>query len=359
VFSDLLGNNRLAVSAAINGRLSEGYFFAGYTNLSRRNQYSFGAAQEPIFLLTDYFPEAVGNGTAIIADRYEISRYITRRAFVGATYPLNRFSRFEYGLQFASFSRSIAYGTQYVDYSAGIASQFQYDSIVNLSTQNYASPFLAYVSDNTLFGYTGPISGRRYRFQVEPIVGNLRWIDYSADFRHYFPILFNFLTFAYRGQAAISAGRDEFVFPKYIGRPEFVRGYDREQFRSQFCGGFIGSTENCSATELLGSRVAFANFELRFPLVRRFELGVVPIALPPVDGLFFFDAGIAWRGGQDISLSKPDNYDDETQRYVLRSYGSGIRLNLFGFALLRWDYAIPLDRPNRKGYWMWTLGTSF
>jgi outer membrane protein assembly factor BamA len=262
-------------------------------------------------------------------------------------------------LQLASFSRSIAYGTQYVDYTAGIASQFQYDSIVDLSTQNYAAPFAAYVFDNTLFGYTGPISGRRYRFGIEPIVGNLRWIDYSADFRHYFPILFNFLTFAYRGQTSISAGRDEFVFPKYIGRPEFVRGYDREQFRSQLCGGLLGSNDNCSATELLGSRVAFANFELRFPLVRRFELGVLPIALPPVDGLFFFDAGIAWRGGQDISFSKPENYDDEKQRYVLRSYGSGIRLNLFGFALLRWDYAIPLDRPNRKGYWMWTLGTSF
>jgi Tol biopolymer transport system component len=360
VFSDLLGNNRLAVSAAINGRLSEGYFFAGYTNLSRRNQYTFGAAQEPIFILTDFDEEPVGTGaSAIFADRYEISRYITRRAFAGATYPLNRFTRFEYGLQLASFSRSIAYGTQYVDYTAGIASQFQYDSIVDLSTQNYAAPFAAYVFDNTLFGYTGPISGRRYRFGIEPIVGNLRWIDYSADFRHYFPILFNFLTFAYRGQASISAGRDEFVFPKYIGRPEFVRGYDREQFRSQLCGGLLGSNDNCSATELLGSRVAFANFELRFPLVRRFELGVLPIALPPVDGLLFFDAGIAWRGGQDISFSKPDNYDDEKQRYVLRSYGSGIRLNLFGFALVRWDYAIPLDRPNRKGYWMWTLGTSF
>ncbi|MGQ0642422.1 MAG: hypothetical protein ACT4P6_16880 [Gemmatimonadaceae bacterium] len=360
VFSDLLGNNRLAVSAAINGRLSEGYFFAGYTNLSRRNQYSFGAAQEPIFILTDFDEEPVGTGaSAVFADRYEISRYITRRGFAGATYPLNRFKRFEYGLQVASFSRSIAYATQFVDYSAGIASQFQYDSIVDLSTQNYASPFLAYVFDNTLFGYTGPISGRRYRFSVEPIFGNLQWVDYSADFRHYFPILFNFLTFAYRGQAAISAGRDEFVFPKYIGRPEFVRGYDREQFRSQLCGGLLGSNDNCSATELLGSRVAFANFELRFPLVRRFELGVVPIALPPIDGLFFFDAGIAWRGGQSISLRRPADYDDETQRYVLRSYGSGIRLNLFGFALVRWDYAIPLDRPNRKGYWMWTLGTSF
>jgi hypothetical protein len=37
----------------------------------------------------------------------------------------------------------------------------------------------------------------------------------------------------------------------------------------------------------------------------------------------------------------------------------GLLMNLFGFALVRWDYAIPLDRPNRKGYWIWTLGPSF
>jgi hypothetical protein len=44
----------------------------------------------------------------------------------------------------------------------------------------------------------------------------------------------------------------------------------------------------------------------------------------------------------------------------VRSYGAGIRLNLFGFALLRWDYAIALDRPGgKKGYWTWTLGPSF
>jgi hypothetical protein len=43
----------------------------------------------------------------------------------------------------------------------------------------------------------------------------------------------------------------------------------------------------------------------------------------------------------------------------LRSYGFGLRLNLFGIALLRWDYSIPLDSSNRTGYWFWTLGPSF
>jgi outer membrane protein assembly factor BamA len=154
-------------------------------------------------------------------------------------------------------------------------------------------------------------------------------------------------------------GPDEGSFPKYLGRADYVRGYDREQYLAQFCGGLFGDQSACSVEELLGSRFLLANVELRFPLVRRVDLGVIPISLPPVDGLFFFDAGVAWTRGQDISLTRPANYNQDIQRYPLRSYGMGFRLNLFGFALLRADYAIPLDRPNRKGYWIWTLGPSF
>jgi hypothetical protein len=60
-----------------------------------------------------------------------------------------------------------------------------------------------------------------------------------------------------------------------------------------------------------------------------------------------------------VSLTRPNNYTEDLHRFPLRSYGMGLRMYLFGFALVRWDYAIPLDRPNRKGYWTWTLGPSF
>jgi hypothetical protein len=33
-------------------------------------------------------------------------------------------------------------------------------------------------------------------------------------------------------------------------------------------------------------------------------------------------------------------------------------VNLFNFALARWDYAIPLD-IDRKGFWTFSLGPSF
>lgn len=260
-------------------------------------------------------------------------------------------------------ANNVSISTQFIgrgiDPVQGYATGFIVDSIVNQRGLNYIAPYGAYVSDNTLFGYTGPIAGRRFRFQVEPIVGGLQWVEYSADYRRYVPLLFNFLTVAWRAQTSISVGKDEARFPKYIGRADYVRGYDREQYASQFCGGLINTGAACSATELLGSRFGLANVELRFPLIRRFDLGVLPISLPPVDGLFFYDAGLAWTRGQSVSLKRPVDYDQDRQRYVLRSYGMGIRLNLFGIALLRWDYARPIDRPGQKGYWMWTLGPSF
>jgi hypothetical protein len=363
ILGDLLGNNRLAFAGQMNGRLSEAWLYAGYTNLARRVQFTTGVSQQPIWFLQglNYGPYPGVPGAVI--ESTQLARYVVRQAFGIGIYPLNRFTRLEFGAQMNNVERSIAWIRRGIELNTGQSTQFVFDSITNRSALNYFAPYGAYVSDNTLFGYTGPISGRRYRFQVEPTLGNLQWVDYQADYRRYFPILFNFLTFAARVQSSIAVGRNEEDFPKYIGRPEFVRGYDREQINGGQCGVGIGGAGDqpsiCSANELIGSRVAFANAELRFPLVRRFDLGLLPISLPPVDGLFFYDAGVAWNGGQSVYWSAPDNYDVSRQRRVIRSYGFGIRLNLFGFALVRWDYAKPLDRPGQKAYWQWTLGPSF
>jgi outer membrane protein assembly factor BamA len=183
-------------------------------------------------------------------------------------------------------------------------------------------------------------------------------MEYLADYRRYDPILFNFLTIATRASTSLTMGRDERRFPKYIGRPDFVRGYNRENY-AQGCEGIEQSNDQCGALQLLGSRVAFANAEVRFPLIRRFDLGVLPIALPPIDALVFYDAGVAWSAGQTLSASRPGNYNFTTQRYPLTSYGFGVRFNLFNFAIVRWDYAKPLDRSGRDGFGTWSFGPSF
>lgn len=360
ILSDLLGNNRVMLAGQVNGRLSEAYFLGMYQNLASRLQYTLGVAQTPYFLPVNWYEVPLDpSGSPLWVQNVEMSRYILREAFAIGLRPSNKFTRLELGLSATNFAQSTAYFSRLVDYGVGAATPWRTDSIVDFESLNYIAPFIAYVSDNALWGYTGPIAGRRYRLQIQPTLGSLRWIDYSADYRRYVPLLFNFLTLAWRAQAQISVGPDETRFPKYLGRPDYVRGYDTRSYYSQLCGGVFNNEASCSARELLGSRTALANVELRFPLVRRFDLGVIPISLPPVDGLLFFDAGIAWQGGQQISLTRPANYDADEQRYVMRSYGAGLRLNLFNLALLRWDYAIPLDRANRRGYWIFSLGPSF
>ena len=359
ILSDLLGNNRMAFSGEVNGRVSEARLFGMYTNLGGRLQYATGVSQEPYYFLNR--DELIDVGGGLFEQRQEIVRYIIRQAFGVAIYPLNRFSRFEAGARYNNIDRSLLPIFRLIDFNNGLATPYQFGRSQNAAGLNYIAPYVAFVSDNTLFGYTGPIFGRRYRFQVEPTIGSFRWVEYLADYRRYDPIIFNYLTVATRVMASVSVGRDEAQFPKYIGRPEFIRGYDRENYFSNSCNSLNSDPESCSAVRLLGSRVALANAELRFPLIRRFELGILPIGLPPLDGLVFYDAGIAWSSGQDVQMKVPANPDETSlnTRYPLTSWGAGLRLNLFNYAIVRWDYAIPLDQPGRKGFWTWSLGPSF
>jgi len=360
VLSDLVGNRHLALAGGINGRIEEAQVFAAYTSLGSRFQYTAGIQQQPSFFLLGAAQTPVSSTQAI--QEQALARFIQRSAFLAGLYPLNRFNRFEYGASLNNIDRSLMFISYGVDYAYGYSTQPQLDSIIHMSSLNFVAPYAAFVHDNTINGLTGPIYGQRYRFELEHAAGNLSWTNYNVDYRRYDALLFSYLTLATRVQTAISVGSDsaEANFPKYIGRADMVRGYDRENYYSSSCGTAAASgASECSATQLLGSRVAFANVELRFPVFRSFKLRRTTISFIPIDGLIFADAGMAWSKGQTVSVSRPANYDWSTQRYAMRSYGYGFRVNLFNFAILRLDKSYPLDAASKKGYWFWTLGPSF
>jgi outer membrane protein assembly factor BamA len=285
-------------------------------------------------------------------------RYVVRNVFVIGQYPFSRFSRFETGLQFNSIGEGIVQVFQDCLTNGFSCSDIQFKNKESLATINYLTPSMALVRDNALFGTTGPIMGQRMRFQAAHSVGKINFSDFLADYRRYDPIIFNTLTFATRFLSSVSVGPDENFFPKYIGRPDFVRGYDRANFNFYDCTSVIGAQAQCNNAQLAGSRVAVFNEELRFPIIRRFDVGS-SFGLPPVDGLFFYDAGLAWSKGQSPHLgSAPKGNNPDLDRYPLASFGAGIRVNLFNLAILRWDYARPLV-GQRKPNWTFSLGASY
>jgi Tol biopolymer transport system component len=356
VFSDLLGNHQLAVAGNVYGRLSDASAFVGYANLSRRLQYTTGISQDPIYVPLTGGPIALPNNA--IRFQTDYLRYVIRNLFITGQYPLNRFTRLETGVQLNSISEGIVQVFQDCN-AAGYCTDVQFKDTTSFPTINYVTPSVAFVSDNSLFGTTGPVIGRRMRFQASQSVGKLTFSDFLVDYRRYDPIIFNTLTFATRFLSSISVGPDETFFPKYIGRPDFVRGYDRANFNFVDCTSIIGAGQTtCANAQLAGSRVAVFNAELRFPIIRRFDVGS-NFGLPPLDGLFFYDAGLAWSSGQTPHLgSAPANTDPSKIRYPLASYGAGLRVNLFNLAILRWDYARPLV-GQRKPNWTFSLGASY
>ena len=355
VLSDLLGDHRVGFAAEVNGRWEEARLFAAYSLLANRWQYSGGIAQSPFYFLSD---NRYTQGETQQFEEQEITTYLARQAFVSASYPRSRFDRFELGMGLNGIAvrRSLVRR----DITGGADGRFRLVSRRSDEGLDYVDAQLAYVSDNTLAGPTGPVSGRRYRFEVNPVTGSLRWLEYLADYRRYDPIVFGSLTLATRVYTNVAVGRDETAFPKYIARPDFVRGYDRTNVAVGFgCQTSAPSASRCNSVQLLGSRVAVANAELRFPVLRQIPLGFAPLSLPQVDGVAFFDAGLAWTPDQTVYGSRPPGYDPSRQRYPLRSYGVGLRANFFNYAVLRWDYAIPLDDEDGRGFWTWSLWPSF
>ncbi|MBA3890505.1 MAG: PD40 domain-containing protein, partial [Gemmatimonadaceae bacterium] len=356
VLSDMLGDERVGFAAEINGRLEEARLFAAYSLHARRWQYSAGVSQSPFyFLSSDQITE--GSDGRRFEDQV-ITTYLVRQGFAAAAYPFSRFNRLELGAGYNTIGvrRSLVQR----DVTAGRRGRFELVERSRGDGLDYADLQLALVSDNTLSGNTGPASGHRYRAELNPVVGGLQWVEYLADLRRYDPIIFGTLTVATRLYANWAVGPNETAFPKYVARPDFVRGYDRTNaFYSTGCQIATPAPSNCSAVQLLGSRAMVGNIELRFPVLRPVMLGFAPFAIPQLDGAAFFDVGVAWSADQQLFASRPPEYDAMRQRYPLRSYGASLRMNLFNYATLRWDYAVPLDQPERKGFWTWSLWPSF
>jgi outer membrane protein assembly factor BamA len=143
-------------------------------------------------------------------------------------------------------------------------------------------------------------------------------------------------------------GEDLRLAPMYIGNPGLVRGYQVESFDASECG--VSDNGSCFVfDQLVGSRMAVGNVELRFPLLGLFTRTSYYGAFP-VEMALFGDAGTAWT---------TDNGFLEGGREWVRSVGAALRLNAFGYAILELDYVRPLDRPGRGWMWQFNLTPGF
>lgn len=357
ILSDMLGNENVVLSGQVAGSLSDSYLLAEYAYLRERANLAMSYQQFPLYRFrgTTVFDDASGT---VVEDRF--LRDIYRSLSTEIHYPLNTFQRVEFGLTGAYISRDSVVDRFTVGPTTTRSDRVS-DRVENLML---AGPSLALVWDNALFGFTAPIAGRRYRLEVSRFFGNVEVNDVLVDFRNYLNLGGQY-ALATRLLGLWRSGPSRDQFRVYWGGPYFLRGYDGGSFGRSECEASAGRvrsefTTGCPVRDqLVGSSLALANVEMRFPIFNFLDLGVVPLGLPPVDGVAFFDVGTAFDDPAELAWSRARSADPSVLRSPLASYGFGLRVNI-SYIVLRVDYAIPLDRPDhRGGIWSLAFGPGF
>jgi Tol biopolymer transport system component len=356
--SDILGNHTMVFSGSVNGRLSEAQVLAAYINQAHRLNWAFGGSQQPLYY---YLPTNVrtnpddpSGNTFILTPRIE--RFVIRDAFAQGYYPFSRFTRVEMGAHFANISQAVLEQDYLVDRFGNVL-DFRNPVTQSGASVSYYGPQLALVHDNALFGWVGPFAGSRWRLEASPSFGAWKFTAGLADWRRYF--FARPFTLAVRGLFFGRFGRDADLFRQFLGSTDLIRGYTAGSIINNECLNTSTQSSCPQLDQLIGSRLAVVNAEVRFPLTRSLVLGFLPVGLPPIEGAIFYDAGLAWDANSVIKGQRDASDTTARVRAPLRSWGGSIRMNFLGFVVLRFDYTKPLSRPHNNPYWTVSLGPTF
>lgn len=354
LFSDELGQHEIGVAVqGETGQIDEFGFQGYYLNQAHRLQWGGAASRFPyISGFTSVTNGAVEiDGELVPATIVEQLRQTVteNRADFITQYPFSMTQR----LEASAGVTHISYDNELI--SAAIVG----DTVIDRSDQNlpaaeslqlYQTSF-AFVGDSSYFGFTSPVRGRRYRFEVEPTFGDLEFQSVTADYRRYF--FLRPVTIAMRGLHFGRYGRDaesERLSELYLGRPTLVRGYEIDDIGFSECTPVQGNTTACPEFDrLVGSRIAVANLEVRVPFLGVEGYGLIRAPFLPTDLNFFVDAGAAWSKGftPDVRFDR-----NTTDRVPVVSAGVSARILLGGFAVLEFYYAKPFQRPKES----WVTG---
>ncbi|MEP6744920.1 MAG: BamA/TamA family outer membrane protein, partial [Gemmatimonadota bacterium] len=360
VLSDLLGDRSLIFSGYINGRIDEASVLAAYATQRSRINYVVGLQQQPYFYLAPsrivVDSPSVGENTFVT----NVRRIVLRSAFAQASYPISRFRRVEVGVEATHLDDGIRQFREPYEPFSGIQTRDVQTSLIDLPGADYIRPSTALTFDNTVFGYVGPFIGRRSRVEVSRAFGDWNITQFSADYRRYDRLLGPFV-FASRGLFIGRMGTEANLAPIFLGSTELLRGHTAGSYYRNECASVNdpGTYTGCAALDqLVGNSAALVSAELRFPLLNA-SLGFVPIGFPPIEGAFFWDAGVAWQPNSVVRSSRTASDDIIRFRKPLQTIGFSIRGNLLGFLILRGDYSIPQQRNGIGGFWTVSIGPTW
>jgi len=351
-FSDVLGKHQLGFFLQGTGATSNAsaLFGAQMYYLNQENRYQWGGSLTHLPYVDRFSGyeqrEIELDGQVRVADVYlDIEDIVTiDEVSVINQYPFSTTKRFELTVGYTNQS----YDTEIEEFIVvdGLLvdnNRYKLDLYEDIGYYRAAT---AFVGDSSVFGFISPIKGSRYRFEIGTTGGDLDFETALADYRKYWfarPV-----TFALRGLFFGRFGdgaEDRRLSLLDVGRETLVRGYT--DFKLSECTLTGPQLQSCRELDnILGSKLATFNFEVRYPLIGPKGYGLIDIPFFPTEVAAFFDGGAAWTEDETPDWSWAD---DTFNRVPIFSAGFSARIVIGGVLPVEFYYAWPFQRPAESG----------
>lgn len=352
-FGDVLGRHQVGLYVTTTGQSSQNILDqigieTYYLNQTSRVQWGVTGSHVPY---QSYGRTTVRRGVPIVVDGQNVNADIYETQVLESTfneanfiaqYPFGLTRRIEGKVGYQGYGydlevqREIVVGNTLID--------VERESTGDLPSLSLYNGGAAFVGDSSFFGFISPVSGTRYRLEARTFGGDLQFQDALIDYRRYF--FMRPVTVAVRGMHFGRYGadaEDTRISPLYIGRANLVRGYEAGDFSAAECSTLPGSQGCPEFDRLIGSKIALANMEVRFPLFGSRDYGVFDAPYFATEIGAFVDAGVAWTEDENPVLE----YDTESlERVPVVSVGALARILLGGYLPINLYYAKPLHRPD-------------
>ncbi len=370
IWGDQLSDQAIFSALSANGQVKDFGGAVYYQNLKRRWNWLTGVEHTP-FLSGGSFVDyaSSGSGSCVSVCYYQIlQRVFQTQAQFSLQYPFSSTKRLEFGAGLTRYAWEQQLDSVVYDNSGVVLLDRGTSYASPRAPLYYSQATVALVGDNAFGAFTSPISGRRYRFELAPAIGSVRFTAARADYRRYY---FNRpFTFALRGLHSGRYGRDADnptqLSPMFLGDETMIRGYGYTSIGLNECSAGGNTSTTCPVFErLFGSRLAVANVELRIPVFGTSSFGLINFPYLPLEVSPFFDVGLAWTADQKPDL-RYDAYGNNTpsctastsqvyqpcaQRIPVMSAGISFRFNVLGYMILETYIAKPYQRPTKKYVW--------
>lgn len=344
IFSDILGNNQIYSTLALNGEIYDLGAQVMYRNQSGKIGWGGGISHVP-FRYSSY-PSYVrdslpvnGGAIPVLDFTYDIYRVFRDQASLFSQFAFNRSIRVEAGGGYSLYYYRTERWHNYYDDFGRIVFQDR-EKVESPDGFGLWNVQAAFVGDNSTFGFTSPLNGYRFRVGVTQNFGHWNYLTTLVDLRKYFYLKKSTLAFRALQYGQYGEDANNNNLSNYVIYPSFIRGYSN---MSNVRIEELGLTNS-----VRGSKLFVGNVEFRIPFTGPEQLALIPTNLLLSNLALFYDVGTAW------SRNNPFNAPEGFEPKLLQSVGVSLRVNLFGALILEPFYAKPLI-DGAKG----TFGLNF